>query len=82
MILTLSSLQTNTDTFANSADPDETAHNEPSHQDLQCLPCSYRYLSQTPICNNGCVQTQRWKSQFQNLRGERIDKTVLSALSA
>ena len=23
--------------FANSVDPDETAHNEPSHQDLRCL---------------------------------------------
>ena len=34
--LTLSSLQTNTDTFANSVDPDETAHNEQSHQDLNC----------------------------------------------
>ena len=29
--LTLTSLQTNTDTFADSADPDEMAHNEPSH---------------------------------------------------
>ena len=26
--------------FANTVDPDETAHNEPSHQDLQCLPFS------------------------------------------
>ena len=27
--------------FANSVDPDETAHNEPSHLDLHCLPfCS------------------------------------------
>ena len=26
--------------FANTADPDETAHNEPSHLDLQCLPSS------------------------------------------
>ena len=27
--------------FANSAAPDETAHNEPSHQELHCLPlCS------------------------------------------
>ena len=36
--LTLSSLQTNTDTFANSADLDETARNEPSHVDLHYLP--------------------------------------------
>ena len=25
------------DVYVNSADPDETAHNEPSHQDLHCL---------------------------------------------
>ena len=36
--LTLSALQTKTDTFANSVDPDEMAHNEPSQQDLHCLP--------------------------------------------
>ena len=29
------------DTNVNNVDPDETAHNEPSHQDLHCLPvCS------------------------------------------
>ena len=32
--LILSFLHTNTDTFANSADPDETARNEPSYLDL------------------------------------------------
>ena len=26
--------------FANTVDPDETAHNEPSHLDLKCLPSS------------------------------------------
>ena len=36
-ILTLSTLYTKTDAFANSVEPDETAHNEPSHQDLHCL---------------------------------------------
>ena len=36
-LLTLSSLQTTTDTFGNSADPDEKALDEPSHQDLHCL---------------------------------------------
>ena len=35
--LSFSSLQTNTNTCANSVDPDETARNEPSHQDLHCL---------------------------------------------
>ena len=36
--LNLSSVQTNTDAFANSEDPDETACIEPSHQDPQYLP--------------------------------------------
>ena len=27
--------------FANTVDPDETPHNEPSHLDLQCLPSSF-----------------------------------------
>ena len=26
--------------FLSTVDPDETAHNEPSHLDLQCLPFS------------------------------------------
>ena len=30
---------TTTAEFANTVDPDETAHNEPSHLDPQCLPC-------------------------------------------
>ena len=37
MVLILSSLHTNTDTFVNSADPDEMAHNELSNLDLHCL---------------------------------------------
>ena len=40
-IFTLSAWQTKTDTFANTADTDETAHNELSHQYLQCLLCRY-----------------------------------------
>ena len=35
--LTLSDLQAKICIFANSVDPDEMAHNEPSHQDLHCL---------------------------------------------
>ena len=35
--LTLSASQTKPDTSSNSIDPDETAHNESSHQDLHCL---------------------------------------------
>ena len=29
--------------FANSADPDEAAHNEPPHLDLHCLPILYEF---------------------------------------
>ena len=37
-VLTLKAPNTTIAEFANTADPDETAHNEPSHLDLQCLP--------------------------------------------
>ena len=36
--LTLSTLYTKTDSFANSVDPVEMAHNEHSHLDPYCLP--------------------------------------------
>ena len=42
--LTLTSLQTCTDTFANSADPDKTARYEPSHQDQHCLPFCFFFF--------------------------------------
>ena len=35
--LTLKAPNTTIAEFANTVDPDETAHNEPSHLDLQCL---------------------------------------------
>ena len=36
--LTVSTLQIKPDTFVNSVDPDEMAHNELSQQDLHCFP--------------------------------------------
>ena len=42
LILTLSVLQTKA-FFANSVDPDETAQDEPSHQDLHRLPFSFDF---------------------------------------
>ena len=39
-LLTLIAPNTTIAKFLNTADPDETAHNEPSHLDLQCLPSS------------------------------------------
>ena len=67
LILTLTSLQTKTVTFANSADPDKMAHIEPSCLDLHCLPFCW-FMVDTPICNNGCAQNQRWKSPLHKLR--------------
>ena len=61
--LNLSSLQTNTDTFANSADPDETAPTKRLIRNRHCLPFSV-IETKTPICNNWCVQIQIWKSLF------------------
>ena len=31
------------------------------------------FLTETTICNNECVQIQRWKSPCQNIRNERVD---------
>ena len=73
--LTLSTLQTNANILANSADPEETAHHELSHQDLHCLLFCYRFFTPTPISNNGCVQKQWWKSPFQKLKGARVKFT-------
>ena len=43
-VVTLSDRHTKTNTCTNSVDPDEAARNEPSHQDLQCLPFSLLIL--------------------------------------
>ena len=40
MLKTLKAPNTTKADFANTVDPDKTAHNEPSHQDPQCLPSS------------------------------------------
>ena len=62
--LIFSFLQINTDTFANSVDPEEMARNEPSHQDLHCLPF-YLIFHLTLIFINGCVSIQRRMSPLQ-----------------
>ena len=43
MQLTISVLPTKTNYFVNIVDPDETAHYEPSHQDLHCLPFCFDF---------------------------------------
>ena len=34
------------------------------------------FFTETPICNNACVQIQRRKSPFQKLRGERVNRKI------
>ena len=41
ILLSLKAPNTTKAEFANTADPDEMAHNEPSHLDLKCLPSSH-----------------------------------------
>ena len=74
--LTLSTLQTRTDTFANSVDPDEMAYNEPSHLDLHCLPFCSCFITNT--LQNGHARIQRWMSPLQKLRGERINNCLFN----
>ena len=70
-----------TNITANSVDPDETGRNEPSHQDLHCLPFFFffffLFIWMTPICNNGYIWIQRWMNLRQKLRGERLKSAVL-----
>ena len=42
-----------------------------------CLPFCYWFLTETPICDNGCFQFQKWRSLFQKCRDERINTQVL-----
>ena len=64
--LTLATLQTKIDPFANSVDQDETAHNKPSHQDLHCLPFCSRFWISTSVCNNGSVLSKDGRVSLRN----------------
>ena len=73
------SLAEQTYTCAHSVDPDERARNEPSHQDLHCLPFYFCIiLTETPICINGHIQIQGWDSSLQKLRDERLTRETNS----
>ena len=62
-----SSLQTEIDTFANIADPDETARNESSHQDEHCFPfCNFRPLFATMDVSNFCEGRIRVSNSGEN----------------
>ena len=61
IILTFWAKQTKTNTCANREDPDETVRNEPSHQDLHCLPIYFWFLT-NPLLASVV------KSEFENER--------------
>ena len=74
----LSALQTNTDTFANSVDPDETAHHEPSHQDLHCLPfCSGFTTIQSTSVAMDVSKCTVGRAYFRNSGVKGLRKLVL-----
>ncbi len=54
--------------FANSVYPDEMAHNDPSHQDLQCLWCFFKCFNDPLFLMNGLSWKLRklyvWAAMF------------------
>ena len=72
LILTLETLQTKTDNFANSVAPDETARNEPSHLELHCLPFCSWCMTDTPFHNNECIQNHSRNSPLHKLKGLKV----------
>ena len=57
---------------ANCVDPDEVAHPELSHHYLHCLPFHFLVQTENPICINGHVQIQGWKSPLWKFKDERV----------
>ena len=70
----LSSLQTNLGTIANSADPDEMALNEPSHQDLQFA--VLLLIFDKPFFAIMDESTFRDDGPFHKVRGKGSDKST------
>ena len=69
-MLTLTTLQTGTDTYANCVDPKEWSQVSSGSTLFAIL---FSFLTETPLWNNGYGQIQRWKSLLQNLRDERVN---------
>ena len=49
-----------------------------SHLDLQSLPVCSWFMADIPIRNDGCVQNQRWKIPFHNIRLNGLKKVHAS----
>ena len=55
-----------TNTYVNNVDPDETAHNEPSHLDLHCLLFSFRFITDISICNDNLSKLEDRRVHCRN----------------
>ena len=71
-VITFTSLQTNTNIFANSADLSEMARNGPSHQDIHCLPFCSSFTTVTLLTPMD-VSKCRAGNVFYKLRVERVN---------
>ena len=60
----------------NSMDPDETAHNEPSQQDLHCLPFCSLFITVTLLSTIDMSKLKNGRVHLkQNIRDERVKFT-------
>ena len=77
---TLLSLQTNTDTCVNSADPDEMPYNEPSHQNQHCLPFCYWFWLKPLFATMNVSKFRDGRVHVRNLRiiGLRLLRKCIS----
>ena len=65
LVLTFSVLQT--DTFANSVDPDEAARNELSHQGVHVLSFWFCLFGWHPDLQQWTSKFKAWRGDFRNL---------------
>ena len=52
-------------------------NDEPSHQDLHCLPFCFEFSIDTPICISGHVHIQGWKSPLKKFKDERVNRHLI-----
>ena len=73
------SLYTKTYTYANSVDPDEIAHTEPSYLDLHSLPFHSRFLLITYLQQLICPNPRRGRQHsFMEIDHEIFSMVILS----
>ena len=77
-------MQTKTSTFAKSADPDEMARNEPSHQDLHCLPFCFNFTLEPLFASGDKSKFKDGRVHFRNsdVKGLRLSLQLLERLDS